>query len=26
MTIGSPLIHQEFNEGDPHEVWIAASP
>jgi len=23
MIIGSPLIYQEFNEGDPHKVWIA---
>ena len=23
MLIGSPLIYQEFNEGDPHKVWIA---
>ncbi len=23
MVIGSPLIYQEFNEGDPHKVWIA---
>jgi len=23
MIIGSPLIYQEFNGGDPHRVWIA---
>ena len=23
MIIGSPLIYQEFNEGDRHKVWVA---